>query len=105
MSDPIIRSFFFGRALGSTIREKIEDTLTDALSEISKFDAEQRERLRKFVSEVQARAERDAAKGSGGNSTNPSVSNPADLQEDLDELRAEIARLRAELKHYRNQPQ
>ncbi len=101
MFDLMIRSFFFGKALGETIREKIEDTLTDALSEISKFDAEQRERLRQFVSEVQARAEREAASGRGGTS----VSNPTSLQEDLDELRAEIARLRAELKHYRNRQQ
>ncbi len=113
MPDPIIRSFFFGRALGSTLKEKVEDALTDTLSELGKFDAEQRERLRQFTAEVQARAEQAAAQGNETTSNNGSTvastaittQSPADLQETLDELRAAIATLRAELKHYRNNPE
>ena len=106
MPDPIIRSFFFGRALAETIKEKIEDALTEAMSELGKFDAEQRERLRQFTAEVQARAEQAAAQGNETTSNNGSTvittQSPADLQETLDELRAAIATLRTELNNYRN---
>lgn len=100
MSNPVIHAFFLGRALAEVLNEKIEDTLTDALSELGKFDAEQRERLHQFIAEVQARAGQDTSQGAaaaGG------ADSPADLQETIDDLRAEIARLKAELKTYRNQ--
>jgi uncharacterized small protein (DUF1192 family) len=97
MSNPVLRAFFFGRALAEVLNEKLEDTITNALSELGKFDAEQRENLHKFMEEVQVRAEQEAAKG---NATE-GVESPSDLQETIDELRAEIARLRAELKNFR----
>ncbi|MGK7876900.1 MAG: DUF6825 family protein [Xenococcaceae cyanobacterium] len=106
MSNPVIHAFFFGRALAEVLSEKIEDTFTNALSELGKFDAEQRERLRQFTEEVLARAEQEAEKGSQGSSTTSTsvgTDSPADLQEMIDELRAEIASLRAELKNYRTQ--
>jgi hypothetical protein len=100
MSNPVIHAFFLGRAFAEVLREKAEDTLTNALSELGKFDAEQRERLNQFMAEVQAKAEADISQGqtavAGGGSSE-------DLQETLDELRAEIARLKAELKAYRSQ--
>ncbi|OKH20279.1 hypothetical protein NIES593_19410 [Hydrococcus rivularis NIES-593] len=98
MSNPVLRAFFFGRALAEVLNEKVEETFTNALSELGKFDAEQRERLRKFVEEVQARAEREAAQ----ESTTGATESSGDLQEEIDELRAEIARLRAEIKNFRS---
>ena len=97
---------FFGRALAEVLSEKIEDTFTNALSELGKFDAEQRERLRQFTEEVLARTEREAkqeSQASSFSSASIGTDSPADLQEMIDELRAEIARLRAELTNYRNQ--
>jgi hypothetical protein len=105
MSNPVLDAFFLGRALGEVLNEKLEDTLTNTLSELSKFDAEQRERLRQLMEEVLLRAKRDAEKGREDISTRTvSVGSESseDLQEMIDELRAEIARLRAELKNYQN---
>jgi predicted RNase H-like nuclease (RuvC/YqgF family) len=100
MSNPVLRAFFFGRALAEVLNEKAEETFTNTLSELGKFDAEQRERLRQFMDEVQAKADQQAAKENATASGEPS----GDLQEEIDELRAEIARLRAELKNFRNEP-
>ncbi|MCU0537904.1 MAG: hypothetical protein MUD14_28800 [Hydrococcus sp. Prado102] len=97
MEDRVLRAFFFGRALAEVLNEKVEESVTNALSELGKFDAEQRERLRQFIEEVRERADREATKG---NATT-GIDFPSDLQETIDELRAEIARLRAELKNYR----
>jgi uncharacterized small protein (DUF1192 family) len=100
MSNPVLHAFFLGRAFAEVLSEKIEDTLTNALSDLGKFDAEQREQLRQFIEEVQARAERDVSQG---NSVSPPGEDETDLQETIDDLRAEIARLKAELKNYRSQ--
>ena len=105
MSNPVIQAFFFGRALAEVLSEKIEDTFTNVVSEIGKFDAEQREYFRQFTEEVQARAEKVAEKNqtpSSASSTNNNNS-PADLQEMLDRLRAEIATLKSELNKYRQE--
>jgi hypothetical protein len=45
MSNPVLHAFFLGRAFAEVLTEKIEDNVTNALSELSKFDAEQRENL------------------------------------------------------------
>lgn len=102
MSNPVIQAFFVGRALAEVLGEKLEDTFTNALSDLGKFDAEQRENLRVFIEEVQARAERQAEQGSytDGNSYNKGS---VDLQEVIDDLRADIATVRSELKNYREQ--
>ncbi|MDJ0593134.1 MAG: hypothetical protein QNJ72_24635 [Pleurocapsa sp. MO_226.B13] len=114
MSNPVTDAFFFGRALAEVISEKLEESFTNAMSDLGKFDAEQRENLRKFVEEVQQRADRAAGNTSypsSTNSTTPSSSsinldlnntNSDDLQAMLDRLRAEIATLRSELKKYRD---
>lgn len=104
MSNPVINAFFFGRALAEVLGEKIEDSLTNVMSELGKFDAEQREKLRLFTEEVIARADQEKEKGNSDtfSQTSAVAAEPVDLQEMLDELRAEIARLRAELKNYRN---
>jgi hypothetical protein len=105
MSNPVIHAFFLGRAIAEVVSEQLEDALTNTLSELGKFDAEQRENLREFVEEVQIRAERAMERGiytdaSGGGSS--SSSSGTDLQEAIDEMRAEIAQLRSELKIYQN---
>jgi methyl-accepting chemotaxis protein len=112
MSNPVTNAFFLGRALAEVLSEKIEESLTNAMSELGKFDAEQRENLRQFIEEVELRAERVAANSPDYNSSvsnnyhpTPDYSfntNSGDLQAMLDQLRAEIASLRAELQKYRN---
>ncbi|HEY9901419.1 MAG TPA: hypothetical protein V6D43_03150 [Candidatus Sericytochromatia bacterium] len=106
MSNSVIHAFFVGRAVAQALNEQLEDALTNALSELGKFDAEQRERLRQFTEQVMERASREAETATRGRTTTtlvPIGSQPVDLQATIDELRAEIARLRAELQNYRNQ--
>lgn len=102
--NPLVNAFFVGRALAEVINQTVAKTITNALSELGKFDAEQRENLRKFTEEVMERARRDAeavtlatGAGSGANGAESE-----DLQATIDELRAEIAQLRAELQRYRS---
>ncbi|WP_341527878.1 DUF6825 family protein [Nostoc sp. UHCC 0302] len=104
MSNPLVQAFFVGRAVAEVINERLEVALTDALSELGKFDAEAREELRQFTEEVLERANRAAEAANTGQTTTPSgkpSSGSVDLQTDIDELRAEIALLRTELQHYR----
>jgi polyhydroxyalkanoate synthesis regulator phasin len=105
MTTPLVHAFFVGRALADALYEQLESTLTDALSELGKFDAEQRERLRQFTEQVIERAEREAEAATVSRTTTaivPQDSQPVDLQAMVDELRAEIALLRAELQRYRS---
>ena len=104
MSSPLIHAFFVGRALAEALYEQAEATLTETLSELGKFDAEQRERLRHFTEQVVERANRAEEAAVRGRTTTaivPIDNQPADLQATIDELRAETAQLRAELKRYR----
>lgn len=105
MSNPLVHAFFVGRAAAEILSEKLESVLTDALSELGKFDAEAREQLRQFSEEVLERANREAEVATVGRTTTtivPQDSQPTDLQAMIDELRAEIALLRAELQRYRS---
>lgn len=105
MSNPIVHAFFVGRALAETLYEQAETSLTDALSELGKLDAELRENLRNFTERVAERAAREEEVAAQGRSST-AITRPdyqaADLQTVIDELRAEIARLRSELKQYRS---
>lgn len=118
-SNPVTDAFFFGRAFAEVISEKLEESFTNAMSDLGKFDAEQRENLRKLIEEVELRAERAAGNTTTtypSATTTPSTpSTPAsnididinttnsdDLQAMLDRLRAEIATLRSELKKHRD---
>lgn len=106
--NPLVNAFFVGRALAEVINQQIEKTITNALSELGKFDAEQRENLRKFTEEVMERASRDAADAtqeSAGSTTRSNESDSEDLQAIIDELRAEIAQVRAQLQRYRSNSQ
>jgi spore germination protein YaaH len=115
-NNPVTNAFFFGRALAQVMSEKLEESFTNTMSDLGKFDAEQRENLRQFMEEVQLRAERASgttvypnSSNNGSRTTNSyqgvnidtSSTNSEDLQTMLDRLRAEIATLRTELKKYR----
>jgi len=105
MSNPLLQAFFIGRAVADVVNERLEVALTDALSELGKFDAEAREQLHQFTDEVIERANRAAEATNAGQSTTvrgPSGGDPVDLQAMIDELRAEIALLRTELHKYRS---
>ncbi len=104
MSNPLVQAFFVGRAVAEVVNERLEVALTDALSELGKFDAEAREQLRQFTEEVIDRANRAAEAantGQASTSTRQPGSEPTDVQAEIDELRAEIALLRTELQHHR----
>lgn len=104
MSNPVVHAFFLGRALATAITEQVEQTMTEALSSLGKFDAEQREHLRHFTEDVMARAQQQEAEVSQGNfgpeSSSPGASSQ-DLQATIDNLRAEIAQVRSTLQQYR----
>ncbi|MBD2448635.1 hypothetical protein H6G76_16030 [Nostoc sp. FACHB-152] len=101
MSNPLLQAFFVGRAVAEVINERLEVALTDALSEVGKFDAEAREQMRQFTQEVIERANRAAEAADAGQSTTVGQDS-VDLQANIDELRAEIALLRNELQRYRS---
>ncbi|MBW4563428.1 MAG: hypothetical protein KME32_20235 [Mojavia pulchra JT2-VF2] len=107
MSNPLLQAFFVGRAVAEVVNDRLEVALTDALSELGKFDAEAREQLRQFTDEVLERANRAAEAANVGQSTTgtgtrSATTDPVDLQAMIDELRAEIALLRTELQKYRS---
>lgn len=105
MSNPLVHAFFVGRAIAEALGEQIENSLTNALSDLGKFDAEQRERLRQFAAQVTERAQREEELAMQGRTTTaivPVGSASNDLQATIDDLRAEVAQLRAELQRYRN---
>ena len=104
MSNPLVHAFFLGRALAESISEQVEHVLTDLLSDLGKFDAEQRDRLRQFTDQVMDRASQAEATAMSNRSSgiDSSISSE-DLQALIDDLRAETARLRSELQQYRNQ--
>jgi TRAP-type mannitol/chloroaromatic compound transport system substrate-binding protein len=95
-----------GRALATAIGEQLEQAMTETMSNLGRFDAEQRETLRKFTEEVMARVEQQEAEvsqemSSNGFSTSPTTVGSEDLQATIDNLRAEIAQVRATLQQYR----
>jgi hypothetical protein len=110
MTTPLTHAFFLGRATAEVLSQELETAATSLLSEVGKFDAEQRQRLREFTTQVMERASQAEAQASqnvtpAGTATqaNPTSANRGiDLQAALDELRAEIARLRFELQQHRN---
>ncbi|NJK37037.1 MAG: hypothetical protein HC835_04195 [Oscillatoriales cyanobacterium RM2_1_1] len=108
MTKPAVDAFFVGRALAEGLYEQLENVFTNGLSELGKFDAEQRENLRQFTEHVIARADREAqavVQNSPAAYSSPSSvrTQSVDLQATIDELRAEIAQVRSELQRYRNQ--
>jgi polyhydroxyalkanoate synthesis regulator phasin len=103
MTNPILNSFFVGRALAQSLNDKLGETLTYTLSEVGKINAEQGERLRQFTQEVIERAARETSNAGGNPNPVSADGRSIDVQETIDDLRAEIARLRAEIQRYRQQ--
>ncbi|MEM9137227.1 MAG: DUF6825 family protein [Cyanobacteria bacterium P01_F01_bin.42] len=101
MSNPLLHAFFLGRATAEVLSEGIEHQVTNIVSSVGQFDAEQRERLRQFTQQVMDRA--DTAETSSGDqpSGTGTGTSEADIQAILDELRAEIAQLRSTLQRHR----
>ncbi|PZO36518.1 MAG: hypothetical protein DCF19_21075 [Pseudanabaena frigida] len=98
MSKSPLDAFFIGRATAEAVIDRIEDTVSDVLSALGKFDAEQREQVRIFVETVLEKAEQQK----GAVSKEDSDITPDELQETIDNLRAEIAQLKSELQQYRD---
>ena len=63
-SREVLDAFFVGKSLAETLLERAGAAFTDALSELSRFDAENREQIRAFQDEVigKARVESQRAK-------------------------------------------
>ncbi len=104
MSSSLLHAFFVGRAIAETITEQVEARLTDAISTLGKFDAEQRERLRQLTDEVLERAKREedlALQGRSRSGTTGPTGVSSDLQTTIDDLRAEVAQVRSALQQYR----
>lgn len=105
MSSPVVHAFFMGRALAAAIAEQAEQTMTETLSHLGRFDAEQRENLRNFTEDVMARVQQQesAVSQEMGRTTaaTAGAANPQDLQATIDNLRAEIAQVRSSLQQYR----
>ncbi|NJK41315.1 MAG: hypothetical protein HC934_08105 [Acaryochloridaceae cyanobacterium SU_2_1] len=103
MTNPLTRAFFLGRATAEVLYEELEHQLTDVLSHLGQFDAEQREGLRQFTNQVMERAQSAAVQTQEARPrSSADASTTPDLQETIDELRAEIAQLRSTLQNYRS---
>ncbi|WP_017301432.1 DUF6825 family protein [Nodosilinea nodulosa] len=106
MSSPVLHAFYVGRALADAVNERAERLLTDGLSLVGKFDAEQREYFRQFTEEVMVRAQQaEAEAGVSYAGTTPAAGSGTDLQATIDTLRAEIAQVRVALQQYRTTSQ
>jgi hypothetical protein len=98
----MLHAFFVGRALATALNEQVEQLLTQSLSRLGQFDAEQRDQLRQFAEEVfQRAAAAESAVGVDAGQS-PEAAAGEDLQAMIDNLRAEIAQARVALQQYRN---
>jgi polyhydroxyalkanoate synthesis regulator phasin len=105
MSTSMRQAFFVGRALATTLREQVEQLATEGLSNLGRFDAQQRETLRQFTEDVLNRAQQDegaTAPAGSGTASGSDGDNREDLQATIDNLRAEIAQVRFTLQQYRS---
>ena len=98
MSKSQLDAFFIGRATAEAVIDRVQGTVTDALSALGKFDAEQKEHIRTFVEAILEKAEQQK----GTVTTDNNDIEPDELQETIDNLRAEIAQLKSELQQYRD---
>lgn len=105
MTNPLINAFFLGRATAEVLSEELEYGVTDLLGNIGRFNAEQRDRLQNLTQTIMERAETEASTVTQTRpaSGEPSTNGQSDIQEVIDELRAEIAQLRSALQTYRQQ--
>ncbi|NEN91929.1 MAG: hypothetical protein F6K48_24685, partial [Okeania sp. SIO3H1] len=96
MSKSPLHAFFVGRAIAEGVYEQLENVVTNSLSALGKFDAEQRENLRSFIEEALERADREAQAENNISSSSNLNDQPKDLQAIIDDLRAEVAQVRSE---------
>jgi hypothetical protein len=102
MTNPLVNAFFLGRATAKVISEELEHGITNLMGNAGRFDAEQRERLRNLTQTIMERAEVEASSASQTRPA-PAATEGNDVQEMIDELRAEIAQLRSALQTYRQE--
>ncbi|GGA56638.1 DUF6825 family protein [Okeania sp. KiyG1] len=102
MSKSPLHAFFVGRAIAEGVYEQLENVVTNSLSTLGKFDAEQRENLRSFIEEALERADREAQTENNISNSSNLNDQPKDLQAIIDDLRAEVAQVRSELQKYRS---
>ncbi|NEP87615.1 MAG: hypothetical protein F6K18_12755 [Okeania sp. SIO2C2] len=102
MSKSPLHAFFVGRAIAEGVYEQLENVVTNSLSTLGKFDAEQRENLRSFIEQALERADREAQTENNISNSSNLNDQPKDLQAIIDDLRAEVAQVRSELQKYRS---
>ena len=108
----MLQAFFVGRALAAAVSDRAEHLVSDGLSKLGKFDAEQREKFRQFTEEVMVRAEQEKAAAGAQQATSTTAgatgsavpADTQDLQATIDNLRAEVAQVRAAIQQYRQSP-
>ncbi len=98
----MVRAFFIGRAAAQALYEQVGNVVGETLANVGRWDAQQREVLRQQIQEILERAAQEEHQST---QAQPTVrgQKPLDLQTTIDDLRAEMARLRTELKRYRQQ--
>lgn len=99
MTKPTTRAFFIGRATADLLRERVETTLTDLVSQVGKLVVEWQVNWQAFADDVLVRVEQEQHLETGIPGNSPLQT--TDLQATLDDLRAEVAQLRSELQKYR----
>ena len=67
MSNRPTRAFFIGRATAEALIDRFADVLTDTLSTLGKFEAEQREFLRTFADSVLEKANQEESTAAKNN--------------------------------------
>jgi polyhydroxyalkanoate synthesis regulator phasin len=97
MSKSPLDAFFVGRATAEAVIDRVQENITDTLSALGKFDAEQKEQIRIFVETILEKAEQQK-----GTVTTDGDITSDELQETIDNLRAEIAQLKSELQQHRD---
>ncbi len=103
MSNSTQQAFFLGRALATAVSEQLEKAVTEGLSAVGRFDAEQRESLRQFTETVFERAQQQATTATSSTSAEGQTgATSEDLQATIDTLRAEIAQVRVAVQQYRS---
>ncbi|MEN9216837.1 MAG: hypothetical protein Q6K90_05895 [Gloeomargarita sp. HHBFW_bins_162] len=98
----MVRAFFVGRAAAQALYEQMGNLVGETLAALGRWDAERREALRQQIQQILERAAQEEQQALQAKPTGKGQK-PVDLQTAIDELRAEMARLRTELKRYRQQ--
>ena len=98
----MVRAFFIGRAAAQALSEQVGNWIGETLAALGRWDAQQREALRQQVQQILERAALEEQRATQAAPAAKGQPTP-DLQTTIDELRAEMARLRSELKRYRQQ--